>query len=299
MKILRALLLQKHWLNKRLFFSSLRDFFSAMGFIWTIIKIVSFFGNPALEQALKSWLPFYVAACVLYMLVKNFPRSAYSFRIRGRDSWIELRIGDVFRCKGDIVVPFNDRFDASLNGKAAIAPTVQGSLIRSQYNGDAEKLQAAIDSAISERKVSPEGSVPGTYKLGTVVPVKTRQGTAYLFASSVLKENNRVRGNAEDLAHILPDLFDYIKNEGDKCNVIVPAIGTGHARTVLCREETVELLVKNFIDSCRGSTYCNKLVVMLHPDDVVKHKIDVQYLVRYIQSYCEFARFDEPITEAS
>ena len=92
-------------------------------------------------------------------------------------------------------------------------------------------------------------------------------------------------------------MWYWISERGDKGVLIAPIFGTGHARIKIKREEVIKSIVRSFIASCSSKTYCDKLVIVLHPRDVISHQIDVEAIASFIEYSCKYAQFDLDIKE--
>src|SRR5688572_8484986 len=87
-------------------FSAAKTFdavFAAFGVLWLTVEIASFFSDPAATWLKAQWPPFLVAG-IIYAGWKARPVLRVSHRLTGRDTRIEIRVGDLFSVPGAVVI---------------------------------------------------------------------------------------------------------------------------------------------------------------------------------------------------
>jgi len=181
-----------------------------------------------------------------------------------------------------------------MGGIVVRADSVQGAFLRRYFHSDPHSMNDEINRQIEKMGLIPlsEGDRFRVYPIGTVVSIVRGSQPFYLLASSRLSENGRAFGEINDVKTALAKLWDFICNKGDKGDVVIPVIGTGNARTSLSREDAIRLIIKSYIASSAKKTYCDRLIIAVHPNDVDKFKINVDELEVFLKYSCEFADFE-------
>ena len=266
------------------------------GIVSLIIEIINgLFPAFALILILYRWHILILG--FFYVFYKSWPRSSFAYQVSERDTSIELRIADAFNVNGALVVPTNNAFDSEMRGITLKAPSVEGQLIRQFFDGNPNYLKLEISKQLLEEEYMNEieptnGNSNVLYKIGTTIRIHKNEKTFYLVALTKLNKHGRADGSEEDLKLSLARLWYWISERGDKGILVTPVLGTGHARINIKREEVIKSIVRSYIASCSSKTYCDKLVIALHPKDVISHRIEVEAIANFIEYSCKYAQFE-------
>jgi len=266
----------KRWIKNRQ--PIIRDFFSALGLFWMIKEI----GAWLLTQlSIQIKTPdkltiFFIMlfASILYGILKNRPKSSFEKKIRDKDIFIEIKIGDAFKNEGALVVPINNEFDLFLNGNESI----QKKLTSDFYNSKEEHLKSDISSKIDLKKKP--------FKAGTVVEIEQKDKKFYLLVNSSKLENGRVFSDIDDFMLALNGIWDYLaKEKGDI--VTIPLINSQHSKpSNLTRDIIVKRIIDTFIDASKHKILCDKLIISIHPRDLERGQLDFDSLGKYLEFQC-------------
>jgi hypothetical protein len=71
-----------------------------------------------------------------------------SFQFKTTNTKVTLRFGDLFTCKGHIVIPANEFFDSQL-GQPVSAKSVHGQFIQRVLGGDSAKFDADVGRSLA------------------------------------------------------------------------------------------------------------------------------------------------------
>ncbi|MCB9234841.1 MAG: hypothetical protein H6581_24520 [Bacteroidia bacterium] len=269
----------------------LESCFAILGIIWTLIEALTFFGSPELSTAIKSiwWLIFILGLIVAIYL--NRPKSSFVFKVKNRDVSIIIQVGDIFKIKGSVIVPINHKLDCENNGIVQRSSSILKLFVNNAYKGNYPDLQRDIVQELTERKEkykeAIESTDPVVYKMGTVVPVYRNEVQYYLLVNSSLNSANRSRTTEDDLRNSLNGLWSFLLQNGSKDNLVIPILGTGRGRISLPRQEVIKEIVLSFLVSLSSDSYCDQLIICIHPIDVVKFKIEVEELLAFIDLHCQ------------
>jgi hypothetical protein len=208
----------KRWL--RSYKSIIADFVTGIGLFWLFVEMASYSTDAKIDTITKSiWLFVIVSILILAIaLIKNKPKTVFLYQLRDKDNFIEVRVGDAFKNKGSLVIPFNNCFDVSLGGNVKKAKSLQNKLITEFYSGKEEHLATDISKKID--------STRSQYEIGTTIEIEQNEKLFYLLVNS-RKENNRVESSVDDFLLSLSKLWIYIALESGRNSVVtIPLIST-------------------------------------------------------------------------
>lgn len=271
---------------------------SSFGSLWLFAEIASFFNEQAKQWITSQWLAFGLAG-ILIAVCSGWPKTSFSYMLNGRDVKIEIRTGDAFRMSGALIVPTNTTFDTDLGGLIARSPSIQGKLLRDYYDNRPEHLDLDIENELIKEGYPVKEVVvdkPGKknrYELGSVIQIRKKDRFFYLLALTHISNFGRATSSKDDFYIALARLWTYIMEHGDKCEIVIPVIGTGHARLTLKKEDVIKDIARSFIASCSEKTFCGKLTIAVYPADL--DKLDISELDEFLKFSCKFAAFDSNV----
>ncbi len=236
--------LLKRW--ARNYKSILSDTVTLVGLFWLFVEIASHSTDGETDSLTKSIAFFLVALCIIFLIaiLRNKPKTAFSYKLRDKDSFVEIRVGDAFDNNGALVIPVNDRFDVSMGGNVKKSRSLLSRMISQYYAGKDEHLAGDIS-----RKIDCSGA----HDMGTTVEIEQRDKLFYLLVNSKKKDNNRVESAVNDVLLSIMKLWVYIAEEsGRNSAVTVPLIGTGHGRiSDLTRSKIVREIIHSYIEASK------------------------------------------------
>lgn len=296
MKRALAWMYAKRWLRNLLSVRAVSALLSSFGALWLVVKITAFFfpETKAPETIRSLWYLFFaigvfIAACMCR------PRLTVCHRLIGRDTSIQIAIGDLFAFPGAVVVGTNTTFDTRISRDLISENSVQGAFTRKYYGGETQ-LDAELSSALAGIQgtpvTGPRIGKSNAYPMGTVARLTPRERTAYFLAIADINAHGVASGTFDGLKDALAQLWIFIGSRGLKEDVVMPVLGTGFCRLTQTREEIVREIVRSFVAACAERTFCTKLTIVLSPNDVAQHRISIDDLgmfVRHVCTYTEFA----------
>ena len=271
--------------------------FVSFGVMWSGTEIVSFFSDDA-ELFLSTKGVWFLTLGLLVACFLSWPKTVFGYQLKDRDITIEIRIADAFEVSGDLVVPINTTFDTDLDGRIPKAHSIQGEFTRQYYDSAVHHLDLDINAALDKENYSyeepPEKKCgkKRRYPIGTIIQLEKSGRLFYLVANTHINDDGVASTTIENLKESLAELWYYISEKGSKGNVVIPLLGTGKARLGDKREDIFLEIIRSFIASCSSGTYCDKLIVAIHPPDVTKHRIDLNYLQDFLEYSCKYTRFE-------
>lgn len=266
----------KRWIKnwKRI----LTDIFAAVGFIILIIEVINYF-FPNFTQP-QNWFWYFVLISLTYGLFKNYPKSSFAQKIRDKDSWIEIKIGDAFLNEGALIVPVNNEFDLSLNGNVKKAKSIQNKLITDFYDSKDEHLKNDIQNKIDLNNKP--------FPMGQTIEIEQKNKRFYLLVNSLKGDNDRASSSFDDFLMALNGLWSFLSSDSSKDEAVtMPLINTQHGRnSQLTRDFVIKQIIDTFIDATKYKSVCEKLIISIHPSDIKKGALDFDALNSYLEFQC-------------
>lgn len=281
----------------------LADFSSVLGFATIFTTLLEFFPSlsPVAAAVKSGWGLFaVVVASLIYTLVLNWPRKSFIFKVANRDTSLELRIGDIMRHQGSIVVPTNTDFDLQLNGNAKAAKSVQSAVVQRYFGSNSGALTRKINQELKKSLYDVQRA--GTaYKVGTTVsvPCEGAPDRVFYFVANSHRNSvgSRVEAREADLAPALSGLWSHISEHGAKGEIAIPLLGTGQGRLHMSREDVFKEIARSFVASCAGKTYCNKLTIYIRQEDIDTCCIAIEELIEFAKFQALYVDY-APVTPA-
>jgi hypothetical protein len=270
----------KRWLfNYKLIVA---DFVTGIGLFWLVVEISSYSTDGDVDRYLKSISLFSCVAALIFIFtaIKNAPKTTFSYKLRDKDNFIEVKVGDAFSNGGSLVIPFNNYFDVSLGGNVKKANSLQNQLIKKFYSDKEEHLETDISKKIDLEMVP--------FEIGTVVEVEQKEKMFYLLVNSTKKPNNRVESTTDDFLLSLSKLWTYIALESGRNSIItIPLISTAHGRiTNINRQTAIKEIIESYIESSKLLNIADKLIISIHPNDLKKGEIDLDEIDDFLRFSC-------------
>lgn len=259
------------------------DFFTFIGFFWTIIEIFNYFTNAKFKVNEKS-IPLFISVfsiMLIIIIIKNKPKISFSYKLRNKDSFIEIKVGDAFKNSGSLVIPINDCFDVSLGGNVRNAKSLQSRLISEFYLGKEEHLETDILTKIDKSKLP--------FNIGKTIEIKQNEKVFYLLVNSKKKENNRVESSIDDFLFSLTQLWTYIASESERNSVVtIPLICTNHGRIpTLNRTVAIKEIIESYIESSKYLNIADKIIISIYPEDLNKGNINLDKIDEFLKFSCQ------------
>ena len=227
---------------------------------------------------------------IFRFLYKCAKMLSVSHQLSETDILIEIRVGDMFDTDGALVISTSTTFDTNMSD-SSVSESVQEQFTRKYYD-NTEHLDHDIEKELADEKHDViEDNRKGKkkrYEIGTVVKLQPQKQITYLVAAADMNEHGTDSGSLEDMRKSLGDLWDYIGERGELGPLVMPVLGTGHARINVPRERMIREIISSFIAACSEKKVCKKLTVVVWQKDYREHDINLQKLGDYLQHLCEY-----------
>lgn len=249
---------------------------SVFGALWLVVEMVDYFGGKKNAETVQSLWWAFLSLGILVCIIKLRPRKRFSYLVDGRDISIELVIDDIFKQQGPIIIGSNTSFETN---PAIISNTSIQGLFSTRYFNDIRIIDDQIRLQQPHRPVD----------FGTTVSVRSNDRTAYFCAIAQMNGSGTARSNMENLRKSLGGLWAYLSENGQKCVLNIPVLGSGFSRITEPREEIIQEIVLSFLAAINDSSFCEGIRIVIHPKDVKKFGMKVEKITRFLQHHCEYA----------
>ena len=288
-------LIQFSWVR---FLGSVLQVFGAL---WLLVEILDYFfsDQPWLSVIKSGWWLFCLVGVALAG-VRAWPRRSVRARIEGTDVLVEVRIGDIFKHEGAIVVGSNTTFDTAMDDATISRHSVQGHFSK-QFFTTVTELDQKLDDAL--RSITPSSTRSShdkpygkldEYDMGTVAPIEVQGKKAYFVAVASLNANRVASSDANLLLDALPLIWNGIRERGGMEQLLCPVLGSGYSRLSLTRKELVQAIVRSFVVATQESKLSEKLTIVIRPEDLEKGQIRLEDLGRFLEYECIYAQVPRP-----
>ncbi len=262
------------------------DLLSGVGLFWLFVEMSSYFTNGSIDIFLKNPLIYFLVLLLILVgvVIKNRPKTTFKSKIRGKDNFIEIKVGDAFKNSGALIIPFNNQFDTKLCGNVKKANSLQNKLIQDYYSDKSEHLN--ID--IKKQNIDLDKE----YEIGKTIEIENGGKRFYLLVNSHKLESCRVRASIDDLIISLNGVWDFLANDASRNKIItIPLLNTGHGRDPsLTKMKTVKDIIHSYIEASKTINICEKLIISIPEADIDKKLIDLDDLEEYVKARTKFFR---------
>lgn len=266
--------------------------FAALGLLWSLVQAIDIsFGWNNRNEILPRLFWYSLGTGMLYALARVWPQGRVSCKLRDQDVTVEIRVADIFSLPGSIIVGTNTTFDTEVSGRLIAESSIQGTFTKKFYSS-ATQLDAELDNALSgESFVEVPGPRVGKrrrYAIGTCIRLHPKGRDAYFLAIANINEHGVAGSNVNNLQSALPKLWEYVATRGLKENLLVPVLGTGFSRLGIPRDRVIHEIILTFLISCSQRTFCDKLTIVVSPQDLARFSISLQELGDFLRHHIRY-----------
>jgi hypothetical protein len=214
---------------------------------------------------------------IVISFYRNRPKKYCKRKLRDIDSWIEIKIGDIFKNEWAIIVPINDYLDLKLWGNVKRSNSIQNRMIK-DYFWKVEYLESEL-SEYSDKLPLDIWTIIDIWDMW--FPNKKH---FYLLINSKKQKNNHVSCNTDDFMVSINKLWDYIADNWNKWEIIsVPLISAQHNKdSNLTRSVIIKQLIDSFIEAAKSKSIIENVIISIYPDDLTKWDINFQEICDYL-----------------
>ncbi len=283
------------WFHNLFSLKAISYVLTAFGALWLIVEITVFFSSGTVwpDKIRALWYVFGICGFAVASY-RCRPRLSFKHYLNGRDTTIEIAVGNIFDFKGAVIIGTNTTFDTRISNELISEKSVQGAFTRKFYS-DEIQLDRELSNGLTGHSMNElSGTRVGKaiqYKIGACVRLNPKGRTAYFLAIADINEHGTASGKFSDLQEALARLWVFVSTRGLKEPLIMPVLGTGFSRLRQTREEVIHEIIRSFIAACSERTFTDHLTIVITPQDITKHQISVEKLSLFLQHECEYSSF--------
>lgn len=265
----------------------------AFGVLWLMIEMADYFlSDPNWSTSIRSYWWLFCLVGLAFGVVRAWPKQSVRVQIEGTDVFVEVRIGDIFKFRGGIIVGSNTTFDTAMDDETISISSVQGQFSK-QYFKTITDLDQQLDDALKltsptstrSRDEKPYGKL-NDYKMGTVALIKVGDKKAYFVAIARLNAERGASSNVDSFLDALPVMWNGIRNKRGMEDLLCPVLGSGYSRLKLTRKELIQEIVRSFVAATHEGKLSEKLTVVIYPQDVKQSRINLKELHQFLRCEC-------------
>jgi hypothetical protein len=211
-------------------------FFQAFGFFALVLGVLDILFPNTYNFGFKG-IAIFSGVSLLWAFVTLIPRREISRQLSVPDTKITIRVSDLFREDGNLVIGFNDVFDTE-KGNIIKPSSIQGQFLTKIYNDDRIRLDRDIADAlqgVSGRQDSQKSQGKNKrYPVGTVATLTAGTKKYFLSAYSRMGNNLKAQSDIKKLTASLEMLWEEIRSKGQRETVAMAVLGSDLARIGVC-----------------------------------------------------------------
>jgi hypothetical protein len=260
-------------------------FFSVLGILYLCINLSDLFGIYKKDQYSQYGLIILIILAVAYVLSTRRPVSRVSYKVPGKDLTFEVKIGDLFKATGEIIISSNSTFDTDMSNGLIATKSLQGQLAVQFFNGQTADIDRQIEESLQKESFIVNKMRPGKkheYPIGTLARINAHGKNFYLLAMSHMNENGTAYSDPRILDEALEKLWANMAAKAELGDIIIPLMGTGRGRIAIPRKKIIERIAQSFADASRERTFSNKLTIMVRPEDAAKFSLNLFQVKDYL-----------------
>lgn len=267
--------------------AGMATFFAGLGLLYFFMEVMDFLSIYTKDRYSKYALIPMAMLSVAYVVFSRRPLTRFQVKVPGRDVRVEVKIGNLFEEKADVVVSSNTTFDTDMSIGLISPESLQGQFALKFLRGNTSEIDRQLALGLAQVVGSNRAGAPGKsveYPMGTVAKVETHGKTAYFVAMSRLNDHGNASSTMRDIEDALNGLWAFIANRGELRDVAMPVVGTGRGRLDIPRKKMVERIAQSFADASAGRIFAGRLVLLIRPEDAENFNVNLyeirDYLVR-------------------
>lgn len=261
------------------------------GGLWLLLEVTAFFSADAANKIRPFWWAFLLLGLGIAAW-GSIPRLRRRCKLNERDVCVELVVGDIFEEPGDLVVGSNTTFDTETHDNLISPSSIQGKFTLKHFPARSD-LDSILDRELDGKPhetVQKRGKTK-RYPIGTVCSLATSSYTSYWVAIADLNPHGAASGSFQKLRDALPELWQHIAERGSRSSIRLPVLGSGFSRIHEPRSRIIKEMIRSFIAACSESSFCEHLLIFIHPKDFVQHEIDLDEIERFLIYQCAYTDF--------
>jgi hypothetical protein len=260
-------------------------FLASLGTLYLFVEIADAFGIYKKDHYSQYGVLILIAISILYVLTTRRPVQRVIYKVPKKDLSFEVRIGDIFKSSGEIIISSSSTFDTDMTKGLIASTSLQGQLAAQFFNGQTAEIDRQLEESLRNETCVVNDARPGKkkeYPIGTVARVTANGRHFYLVAMSHMNANGTAFSDVRILDEALEKLWQNMIAKAEFGDIVIPLMGTGRGRVPMPRKKIVERIAQSFADASRDHTFSNKLTIVVRPEDASRFSINLFQVRDYL-----------------
>ena len=256
-----------------------------------LINLADVFKVYTKDQYSEFGILFVILPALLFVLFTRRPVSKVKYKIPKKDYNFEVKIGDIFKEPGEIIISTNSTFDTNMSSGLIATQSLQGQVATLYFNGQTADIDRQLEASLAKEKHTINDERPGNkneYPLGTVARVSAHGKNFYFVAMSHLNADGTAYSSVKMLDEALEGLWSNMARKAELGDIVMPLIGTGRGRVPMPRKKVIERIAQSFADASHDKAFSNKLTIMVRPEDASKFSLNLFQVRDYLTQSLHF-----------
>ncbi len=239
--------------------AGLKSILAIFGFCWLIVETLDFFKVYTRDQyAAYSFFIFLVLSIFISILFRR-PVRSISISFPKFDFSIDVAT----------MISTNTVFEADVAGGKIATNSLQGQFTARYFPGNQTELIKQISKSLKKTNLT------APYPMGTTIPIFTHGKTFYFTAMAKIGDGGNASTTITDIKNTLNGLWEYVRENGELQELVVPIIGTGRGRIKLSRKKMIALIAESFVKASEERKFTDKLIITTRPEDSNNFEINL------------------------
>lgn len=260
-------------------------FFSALGILYLLINLADTFKIYEKGEYSNYGVLILVVLAISFVMFTRRPVSRVCYKVPKKDYSFEVKISDIFKEHGEIIISSNTTFDTDMSTGLISTGSLQGQLATLFFNGQTAEIDRQIEESLAREEFNVVDGKPGKkkqYPLGTVARVSAHGKNFYFVAMSHINSEGTAYSTSRMLDEALEGLWKNMARKGELGDMVMPLIGTGRGRVAIPRKKIIERIAQSFADAAQDRVFSNKLSIIVRPEDASKFSLNLFQVRDYL-----------------
>lgn len=253
--------------------------FAAVGAIWTLIELSSFFFDWIETNKIGIAIVAGIGAFLIWLLWLVPPESVVVDVLGGR---ITIKFGDFFKTDAVRILGVNDCFDTTNDGVVS-ATSIHGQLIVNELSSDTARFRRDVDKSLrgapfEELRHRATGHSK-RHNIGQTALLEARGFTYVLVAIGETDlSDNKVSTSVEQYVAAVSSSLRRARSVANGRAVVLPLIGAGLSGVAMSPQQLLTLLFSLVLEADRRQRIAGEVMIVLRDD--MRERVDLAAIVK-------------------
>lgn len=194
---------------------------------------------------------FVVLSCIIYAVIHSFAHKLYKTTINGKP--VEIKTGNLFVEKGWKVIPFNERYDTTVDDVIIAENSLNGQMIKLYIGGDLNSLNETIKAAGADTSELKPKIIGGktVFPLGRLIAYND----FLMLSFSHFDKQNRAFIEVGEYEQMLIRMWSEMRRVYAAKHIVIPLIGAGITTIVGMPQKNYTEMLKCILCTLRRSSF--------------------------------------------